>query len=75
MQVLQAYSKHNLHKKSIDNEDSLQDITLIIELLTHLLSKDFIDFFWYLPNFIKKVFLLKFLAEMRFSRLCFSSFF
>ena len=44
MLLLQCYNKHNVNKRSFDNEDSAQDLTLIVELLNNLLSKDFIDF-------------------------------
>nr|CAB3267795.1 exportin-4-like [Phallusia mammillata] len=45
MAVLKTYSKHNLGKHSREaEEEAFQDLSLIIELLTHILSKDFIDF-------------------------------
>ncbi|XP_029458384.1 exportin-4 isoform X5 [Rhinatrema bivittatum] len=45
--LLQVYSKNNLGRKRIDvtaEEDQYQDLLLIMELLTNLLSKEFIDF-------------------------------
>ncbi|XP_029558541.1 exportin-4 isoform X2 [Salmo trutta] len=45
--LLQVYSKNNLGRKRADvaaEEDQYQDLLLIMELLTNLLSKEFIDF-------------------------------
>lgn len=45
--LLQVYSKNNLGRKRLDvaaEEDQYQDLLLIMELLTNLLSKEFIDF-------------------------------
>ncbi|XP_046903216.1 exportin-4 isoform X1 [Hypomesus transpacificus] len=45
--LLQVYSKNNLGRKRSDvaaEEDQYQDLLLIMELLTNLLSKEFIDF-------------------------------
>ncbi|KAI1899743.1 hypothetical protein AGOR_G00064900 [Albula goreensis] len=45
--LLQVYSKNNLGRKRVDvtaEEDQYQDLLLIMELLTNLLSKEFIDF-------------------------------
>uniref|UniRef100_A0A8C5RBM5 Exportin-4 n=1 Tax=Laticauda laticaudata TaxID=8630 RepID=A0A8C5RBM5_LATLA len=45
--LLQVYSKNNLGRQRIDvtaEEDQYQDLLLIMELLTNLLSKEFIDF-------------------------------
>ncbi|KAM3861785.1 exportin-4 [Diretmus argenteus] len=45
--LLQVYSKNNLSRKRSDataEEDQYQDLLLIMELLTNLLSKEFIDF-------------------------------
>ncbi|XP_076857923.1 exportin-4 [Brachyhypopomus gauderio] len=45
--LLQVYSKNNLGRKRQDvtaEEDQYQDLLLIMELLTNLLSKEFIDF-------------------------------
>ncbi|KAG5833463.1 hypothetical protein ANANG_G00276210 [Anguilla anguilla] len=45
--LLQVYSKNNLGRKRMDvtaEEDQYQDLLLIMELLTNLLSKEFIDF-------------------------------
>ncbi|XP_069058368.1 exportin-4 [Pleurodeles waltl] len=45
--LLQVYSKNNMGRKRIDvtaEEDQYQDLLLIMELLTNLLSKEFIDF-------------------------------
>ncbi|KAM4608329.1 LOW QUALITY PROTEIN: exportin-4 [Polymixia lowei] len=45
--LLQVYSKNNLGRKRTDStaeEDQYQDLLLIMELLTNLLSKEFIDF-------------------------------
>ncbi|XP_002740804.1 exportin-4-like [Saccoglossus kowalevskii] len=45
--LLQTYSKYNTGKKHFEitaEEDHYQDISLMMELLTHLLSKDFVDF-------------------------------
>ncbi|XP_030642256.1 exportin-4 [Chanos chanos] len=45
--LLQVYSKNNLGRKRGDvtaEEDQYQDLLLIMELLTNLLSKEFIDF-------------------------------
>ncbi|KAM6970209.1 LOW QUALITY PROTEIN: exportin-4 [Aplochiton taeniatus] len=45
--LLQVYSKNNLGRKRNDasaEEDQYQDLLLIMELLTNLLSKEFIDF-------------------------------
>ncbi|XP_077977331.1 exportin-4-like [Glandiceps talaboti] len=47
LSLLQTYSKYNAGKRSYDvtaEEDQYQDILLMMELLTNLLSKDFIDF-------------------------------
>lgn len=44
--TIQAYSKCNLGKHSLEasaEEESFADIQLLMELLTNLLSKDFID--------------------------------
>lgn len=43
---MKAYSScfRNRQHNHDDEEDAFQDISLIIELLSHLLSKDFIDF-------------------------------
>lgn len=45
--LLQVYSKNNQSRKRSDataEEDQYQDLLLIMELLTNLLSKEFIDF-------------------------------
>lgn len=45
--LLQVYSKNNLGRQRIDvtaEEEQYQDLLLIMELLTNLLSKEFIDF-------------------------------
>lgn len=45
--LLQVYSKNNQSMKRGDataEEDQYQDLLLIMELLTNLLSKEFIDF-------------------------------
>lgn len=45
--LLQVYSKNNQCRKRSDasaEEDQYQDLLLIMELLTNLLSKEFIDF-------------------------------
>lgn len=45
--LLQVYSKNNQSRKRGDvtaEEDQYQDLLLIMELLTNLLSKEFIDF-------------------------------
>ncbi|KAJ8253441.1 hypothetical protein GJAV_G00213000 [Gymnothorax javanicus] len=45
--LLQVYSKNNLGRKRVEvtaEEDQYQDLLLIMELLTNLLSKEFIDF-------------------------------
>ncbi|KAK7938437.1 hypothetical protein WMY93_001763 [Mugilogobius chulae] len=45
--LLQVYSKNNVSRKRADataEEDQYQDLLLIMELLTNLLSKEFIDF-------------------------------
>ncbi|XP_061782080.1 exportin-4 isoform X1 [Nerophis lumbriciformis] len=45
--LLQVYSKNNQSRKrseSVAEEDQYQDLLLIMELLTNLLSKEFIDF-------------------------------
>uniref|UniRef100_A0A8C5E9Y7 Exportin-4 n=1 Tax=Gouania willdenowi TaxID=441366 RepID=A0A8C5E9Y7_GOUWI len=45
--LLQVYSKNNQSRKRCDataEEDQYQDLLLIMELLTNLLSKEFIDF-------------------------------
>lgn len=45
--LLQVYSKNNVGHKRLDvaaEEDQYQDLLLIMELLTNLLSKEFIDF-------------------------------
>lgn len=45
--LLQVYSKNNQCRKRSDTsaeEDQYQDLLLIMELLTNLLSKEFIDF-------------------------------
>lgn len=45
--LLQVYSKNNVGRKRCDvaaEEDQYQDLLLIMELLTNLLSKEFIDF-------------------------------
>ncbi|XP_049583005.1 exportin-4 [Syngnathus scovelli] len=45
--LLQVYSKNNQSRKRSDSaaeEDQYQDLLLIMELLTNLLSKEFIDF-------------------------------
>ncbi|KAJ8372294.1 hypothetical protein AAFF_G00290800 [Aldrovandia affinis] len=45
--LLQVYSKNNMGRKRVDvtaEEDQYQDLLLIMELLTNLLSKEFIDF-------------------------------
>lgn len=45
--LLQVYSKNNQTRKRGDataEEDQYQDLLLIMELLTNLLSKEFIDF-------------------------------
>ncbi|XP_041128482.1 exportin-4 isoform X2 [Polyodon spathula] len=45
--LLQVYSKNNVGRKRVDvsaEEDQYQDLLLIMELLTNLLSKEFIDF-------------------------------
>ncbi|KAM8857681.1 exportin-4 isoform 1-T1 [Synchiropus picturatus] len=45
--LLQVYSKNNQNRKRSDataEEDQYQDLLLIMELLTNLLSKEFIDF-------------------------------
>ncbi|KAJ8315064.1 hypothetical protein KUTeg_007214 [Tegillarca granosa] len=48
LSAIQVYSKHNIGKRTSQNddeeEDRYNDILLVIELLTNLLSKDFIDF-------------------------------
>ncbi|MBN3275091.1 XPO4 protein, partial [Polyodon spathula] len=45
--LLQVYSKNNVGRKRVDvsaEEDQYQDLLLIMELLTNLLSREFIDF-------------------------------
>nr|KAF6371195.1 exportin 4 [Myotis myotis] len=45
--LLQVYSKNNLGRQRVDvtaEEEQYQDLLLIMELLTNLLSKEFIDF-------------------------------
>lgn len=45
--LLQVYSKNNLGRQRAEStaeEDQYQDLLLIMELLTNLLSKEFIDF-------------------------------
>lgn len=45
--LLQVYSKNNVGRRRNDStaeEDQYQDLLLIMELLTNLLSKEFIDF-------------------------------
>lgn len=45
--LLQVYSRNNLGRQRIDvtaEEEQYQDLLLIMELLTNLLSKEFIDF-------------------------------
>lgn len=44
--LLQVYSKNSSRKRSDSaaEEDQYQDLLLIMELLTNLLSKEFIDF-------------------------------
>ncbi|XP_043929121.1 exportin-4 [Protopterus annectens] len=45
--LLQVYSKNNMGRKRVDvtaEEEQYQDLLLIMELLTNLLSKEFIDF-------------------------------
>ncbi|TRY89754.1 hypothetical protein DNTS_000004 [Danionella cerebrum] len=47
LMLLQVYSKNNLGRKRLDvagEEEQYQDLLLIMELLTNLLSKEFIDF-------------------------------
>ncbi|XP_071113997.1 exportin-4-like [Haliotis cracherodii] len=48
LSAIQTYSKHNTGKRLVDvseeEENKYQDILLVMELLTNLLSKDFIDF-------------------------------
>ncbi|XP_070568372.1 exportin-4-like isoform X2 [Ptychodera flava] len=47
LSLLQTYSKNNTGKKTFEvtaEEDHYQDILLMMQLLTNLLSKDFIDF-------------------------------
>lgn len=45
--LLQVYSRNNLGRQSVDaaaEEEQYQDLLLIMELLTNLLSKELIDF-------------------------------
>lgn len=45
--LLQVYSKNNMGRRRAEStaeEDQYQDLLLIMELLTNLLSKEFIDF-------------------------------
>ncbi|XP_069125670.1 exportin-4-like isoform X1 [Argopecten irradians] len=48
LSLTETYSKHNIGKRIIDasdeEEDRYNDIMLVMEMLTNLLSKDFIDF-------------------------------
>lgn len=48
LSVIQTYSRHNIARRiaeiNDDEEDKCYDLLLLMELLTHLLSKDFIDF-------------------------------
>ncbi|OWF40176.1 Exportin-4 [Mizuhopecten yessoensis] len=48
LSLTQTYSKHNIGKRvsnaSEEEEDRYNDIMLVMEMLTNLLSKDFIDF-------------------------------
>lgn len=46
LSTIQAYARCNLGRHSLEvaaEEDSFSDIQLLMELLTNLLSKDFID--------------------------------
>ena len=46
LQMMESYSKYNLGKKIIDGsgeEDQYYDLLLLIQLLTHILSKDYLD--------------------------------
>ena len=46
--LLRVYSKNNVGRQRVDvtveEEEQYQDLLLIMELLTNLLSKEFIDF-------------------------------
>ncbi|GAB1608778.1 exportin-4-like [Argonauta hians] len=48
LSLIETYSKHNISRKicgpSDEEEEKYCDIVLMMEMLTHLLSKDFIDF-------------------------------
>uniref|UniRef100_A0A0L8FKH8 Exportin-4 n=1 Tax=Octopus bimaculoides TaxID=37653 RepID=A0A0L8FKH8_OCTBM len=48
LSLIQTYSKHNITRKIAgvhdEEEEKYYDIVLLMEMLTHLLSKDFIDF-------------------------------
>ncbi|CAI9742263.1 exportin-4-like isoform X1 [Octopus vulgaris] len=48
LSLIQTYSKHNITRKiagiNDEEEEKYYDIVLLMEMLTHLLSKDFIDF-------------------------------
>ncbi|KAK6169678.1 hypothetical protein SNE40_020678 [Patella caerulea] len=48
LSAIQMYSKHNTGKRTIDTsedeENKFHDILIVMELLTNLLSKDFLDF-------------------------------
>ncbi|XP_074663144.1 exportin-4-like [Tubulanus polymorphus] len=44
--IMQVYAKHNVGRYSaseLDEEDTYQDLLLVMELLSHILSKDFFD--------------------------------
>lgn len=46
LQTIQMYARSNLGRRSLEagtEEDAFHDIQLLMELLTTLLSKDFID--------------------------------
>ncbi|CAH1799119.1 unnamed protein product, partial [Owenia fusiformis] len=47
LQLLQTYAKHSAGKLNLNSnaeEEQYMDLLIVMELLTHLLSKDFIDF-------------------------------
>uniref|UniRef100_T1IU44 Exportin-4 n=1 Tax=Strigamia maritima TaxID=126957 RepID=T1IU44_STRMM len=53
LSVIQTYAKFNTGKQSIsttEEEDQYEDILLLMELLTNLLSKEFLDFSPYEPE-------------------------